>query len=536
MRKKAAAIMMTFVLLILSGCGKGNKDRKSFQDWITGKTTAEQEDTSETGEKGDVVAEGTDLMGAKWSIGADGTMTVKCDNAIESNLNARDYPWHDYADSVTSLMITGDITRIPSLAFSDFSNMKYLTMPDSVKYLDISCFKNCSALEEIKLPSNLESMDFFVFSGCDSLKEVVIPGTLKEISNYGFAYCESLRRVVISEGVEKINIDAFDSCSSLTELYLPRSLTYIDQYAFRGTLIKDLYYQGTKEEFAAITIMNDNEPLKAANIHYEASEEDITGQTEQKDGPSGGNSDEASVEGTVIVDQNGVKVTVGNLDYNGEYGPELKLLIENNTGRGLSIDAMDESVNGCMVSTSLNEKVNAGEKAEISMTLLNDFLNDYGIKTISDIEFVLRCYYSDNYEECFETDLIRIRTSEDDIVQTVVDSGEVLYDKNGIKIVRQSFYDDGMLNPYWKIYIENNTDKNINIETSEVVVNGTPVDAVMVGHAAPRKKDVVWLSLVRSSLEEKGISSFDTATVTFEIIDRNGWTTIEFTEPLSISF
>ena len=65
MRKKAAAIMMTFVLLILSGCGKGNKDRKSFQDWITGKTTAEQEDTSETGEKGDVVTEGTDLMGAK---------------------------------------------------------------------------------------------------------------------------------------------------------------------------------------------------------------------------------------------------------------------------------------------------------------------------------------------------------------------------------------------------------------------------------------------------------------------------------------
>ncbi|MBO5608968.1 MAG: leucine-rich repeat domain-containing protein [Eubacterium sp.] len=216
----------------------------------------------------DVIASGTDSRQAEWKIMGDGVLTINCKDGIEGHTNSSEYPWFNYADKVESLVITGEISKIPALAFTGLSNLKSITIPDSIESFSISCFKGCKSLEAIELPSSLNDVDYYIFSGCDSLKEITIPGSIKLINNYDFASCESLSKVVISSGVETISIDVFDGCTSLSTLYLPKSVTKIDDFAFRDAPIKDIYYEGSEEDFAAITIGSNNESLQSANVHY----------------------------------------------------------------------------------------------------------------------------------------------------------------------------------------------------------------------------------------------------------------------------
>ena len=219
---------------------------------------------------------GTDLRGAEWSLSTDGVLTIKCTDGIEGHMNSTDYPWYKYADSITSLRITGNITEIPNLAFTRLVNLKEASLPDTIESMCISCFKECSSLEKVNIPASLKTAEYNIFYACESLTEVTVPGSLTHINNYDFAFCTSLKKAVISPGVQSMGYDAFDGCTALTELYLPRSLTLIDLAGFRDVPDMDVYYEGTEAEFAAITMEQGNETFRNATVHYNTSFEQYT--------------------------------------------------------------------------------------------------------------------------------------------------------------------------------------------------------------------------------------------------------------------
>lgn len=155
------------------------------------------------------------------------------------------------------------------MAFKWLDRIKEVTIPDSVEIFEIGCFDTCTALEKINLPPHLKECEFSICASCESLKEITVPGTLTHINNYSFAYCKSLQKAVIMPGVQSLGYDVFDGCTALETLYLPKSVTLIDQYAFRETPLKDIYYEGTQEDFEKITVNNpENESLTRATIHY----------------------------------------------------------------------------------------------------------------------------------------------------------------------------------------------------------------------------------------------------------------------------
>lgn len=219
---------------------------------------------------GDPIDSGVDALQAKWSLSGDGVLTIDCKLNFEGHANSYEYPWDKYSDKVNSVVITGKVTAIPNLAFSDFSALKKVVIPDTVERFGISCFKNCLSLEAVELPSAMNSAEYFIFSGCESLEEITVPGGLRHINNYNFSDCTSLKEATLCSGVESLGYDVFDGCTSLTTLYLPKSVTLIDLYSFRDTALKDVYYEGTKEDFAKIEIMDGNDPLTAAKIHYQS--------------------------------------------------------------------------------------------------------------------------------------------------------------------------------------------------------------------------------------------------------------------------
>ena len=69
-----------------------------------------------------------------------------------------------------------------------------------------------------------------------------------------------------------IPTSAFVSCNNLTSVIIPDSVTEIQQYAFAHTNVTDIYYTGTEEEWAEVTIIYKNDQFNNPTIHYNYTE------------------------------------------------------------------------------------------------------------------------------------------------------------------------------------------------------------------------------------------------------------------------
>ena len=75
--------------------------------------------------------------------------------------------------------------------------------------------------------------------GCTNLKSVTIPNSVTFIGNSVFRNCSSLEAIIIPDNVTRIGGTAFYGCSSLASIVIPDSVTSIGSQAFYGT---DWYY------------------------------------------------------------------------------------------------------------------------------------------------------------------------------------------------------------------------------------------------------------------------------------------------------
>ena len=115
------------------------------------------------------------------------------------------------------------------------------------------------------------------FSGCSSLTSIAIPDSVTTIGDYAFHGCTSLTSVTIPDSVTSIGGSAFEDCTSLTSVTIPDSVTSIGWYAFRGcTSLTSVYYNGTTEEWANISIGSYNDNLINSTRYYYSETEPAT--------------------------------------------------------------------------------------------------------------------------------------------------------------------------------------------------------------------------------------------------------------------
>ena len=125
--------------------------------------------------------------------------------------------------------------------------------------------------------------------------------------------------------------------------------------------------------------------------------------TEHPDGTS-------TASGTGVLDKSGIKVTylgIRKRELPLE-GYEIRLKIENSTGKDYTVQARDVSMNGCMVDSIISEDVAAGKSAITSITVYN--AEERGVTApITTAEFKLHIFDSDTWDTYFDTDAITVK-------------------------------------------------------------------------------------------------------------------------------
>lgn len=88
---------------------------------------------------------------------------------------------------IVRLLFTVINIEIGKDCFKDCSQMKELTIPNSITTIGPSAFYGCSSLSKVSMPSSIVSIGSNAFHLCSLLSKIALPSSLSEIEKYVFS-------------------------------------------------------------------------------------------------------------------------------------------------------------------------------------------------------------------------------------------------------------------------------------------------------------------------------------------------------------
>lgn len=285
--------------------------------------------------------------------------------------------------------------------------------------------------------------------------------------------------------------------------------------------------------------VNEEKSVGAGDVAGTEAEAEITGSKDvTEDAEDATGKTDITIAEQVLADSDGIKVTATEL---GEsiYGQEMKLKIENNSDVSVMVQSRDVSVNGIMMPiSSFSSDVAAGKSANNSITFPKNELKKAGIDTIGEIELKVTACTSDNWTDIFTTDAQQILTSANgSFEQTYDDSGFVAVDQDGYRVIIKKLEDE---ESFWGadiyVYIENNSDRDVTIQTRDVSINGCMVEPAFSSDVLAGKKAFDSITFLQSDLENNGIEDITNMELYFHIFDKATWSDIINTDIITVNF
>ena len=288
------------------------------------------------------------------------------------------------------------------------------------------------------------------------------------------------------------------------------------------------------------TACSGSEDVKApASVNGDSS---VTSNNESADSSSGNKTEdnvvaEITVAETVLYDVDGVKVTATGYE-EGWTGPEIKILVENNSDKNVLITSDSVSVNGYMMPfAALYAEVAAGKKANETLSLMSSELDRSGIDVLAELQFYLQIQNPETWETVATSELLTLTTSAAPYEQPVDDSGDVLFDSNGIRIICKGLKQDIIWDGTVVFYMENNSGKEISIYAENVSVNGFMQDVGLWSDLRPGTKLIDGMSMIDlSDLEIESIDQIENIEFNLRVVDANTWEDIVTTDVLTLNF
>ncbi len=190
-------------------------------------------------------------------------------------------PWAFYGTPLKRADIPASVTSIGERAFYeclslaefavDEANTAYRSVAGSLFSKDGTEMISYGAghtASSYTVPDGVRKLHPSAFSYSESLAEVRLPDTLEEIGNWCFGHT-GLKKVTVPAHVSAIQFNAFGACGDLESATLPARLTTLEDGVFSGDeALKDVFFEGTQEQWAVLTDGHKDETLKNVTIHY----------------------------------------------------------------------------------------------------------------------------------------------------------------------------------------------------------------------------------------------------------------------------
>jgi hypothetical protein len=253
--------------------------------------------------------------------------------------------------------------------------------------------------------------------------------------------------------------------------------------------------------------------------------------------PTISSSNKVTAEEQVLFEQQGIKLTLKGFE-DSLFGPELKVLVENNSDVPITVQTRDVSVNGYMMSAVMfSSDVAPGKKNNDTITFMSSELESSGISTISTIELSFHVFNSDSWDSIFDTDTIAVNTSAAGSISqsTTAETKSIVFEQGGIKISFVDFDTKSFLGAGIKFYIENSSETPITVQVRDTSINGFMLDGMMSCDVMPGKVANTSLDFFDSDLEENRIDKIESVELKFHIFDKDSWDTIFDTDVIVLT-
>lgn len=170
----------------------------------------------------------------EWELGSDGTLTIKAVNNLTMN-SSSSIPWNDDREKITAVVIEPGVTHIPGYAFDKCTNLKTISIPDSVTSIGQKAFTETPWLAAQQAQNPLVIVNHIVVDGSACTGSVVIPEGTIAIGDQAFYIQDSITAVTIPDSVKSLGYFSFSGCFYLTDVTIPASLKDFGTFAFGNT-------------------------------------------------------------------------------------------------------------------------------------------------------------------------------------------------------------------------------------------------------------------------------------------------------------
>lgn len=139
---------------------------------------------------------------------------------------------NEYNENGGVITFDGTLTRIGSELFCLKEDLKEVTIPEGVRELGYSCFRENLNLRKLTILPGLTRVGDSSFHNCQGLSEIYLPDTILSIEKDAFSHCFSLREINLPRHLERLEQSAFLNCRSLNSIVIPETIEYIGFRAF----------------------------------------------------------------------------------------------------------------------------------------------------------------------------------------------------------------------------------------------------------------------------------------------------------------
>ncbi|MBQ6292588.1 MAG: hypothetical protein IJK77_01765 [Lachnospiraceae bacterium] len=231
-----------------------------------------------------------------------------------------------------------------------------------------------------------------------------------------------------------------------------------------------------------------------------------------------------TIEEHTLLDKDGIRVVFRSFSED-ETGSKVEIYVQNGTEKNIALSCISLCVNAYMMPEPA--AICLGPDSELNDALFFDraALDERGIREIGSVYCRMRVIDTDTGETLADPDAYEIRTSAyGRMADTKIWEGRELYDDNGVRILLTDVTRTRTGGTCFKLYVENNSKKDLSLVGLQAVVNGRLADAPYLGVVNADRKALTDLVVSKSFREKYGISdAIDSLELSLEARDGDNW-------------